>query len=272
MQNGVCKLCLIDGQLVSSHLLGAALYDYCRNPGCSPIRVGDGRVFPTDRQTQDYLLCTQCEQRLNRDGETWVSPKLATMERKFPLFDLLSSRQPARAENGASIYMAADNPEIRVDNLAHFAMGVFWKAAVHSWGNGDRSTRIELGPYANTVREWLLGKEGFPNNLCLQVAVSPPERAQILFIEPYEGKRSEWHSFFVYVLGVLLVIHVGRALVDAAEFCFYQNPGHPIWISEKIDSDFERVFVGQFRRAHKTQAFLKAKDRRDQVLSRFSSK
>ena len=267
MCNGICKMCLMDERLVSSHLLGAALYDYCRNPGCSPIRVGDGKIFPTDRQTQDHLLCQRCEQRLNQGGETWVSPKLATMERKFPLFDLLTNRPPAWAENGVSIYMVADNSQIKVDKLAHFALGVFWKAAVHSWKNGDHSTRIELGPYSDPVRKWLLGKERFPKNVCLQIAVSPPQRAQILFIEPYEGRRSEWHSFFVYVLGVLFVIHVGRAVVDAAEFCFYQNPGHPIWISEKIDSDFERVFVRQFRKSHKTQAFLKAKDRRDQVLS-----
>lgn len=271
MQDGLCKLCLTDGQVVSNHLLGAALYDYCRNPGCSPIRLGDGKVFPTDRQTQDYLLCQDCEQRLNQGGEAWLSPRLATVERRFPLFDLLTKRQPAWVEKGVGIYMVADNPEIKADNLAHFAMGVFWKAAVHSWREGDRSTKIELGPYADPFRRWLLGEDQFPKNVCLQIAISPPDRAQILFIEPYEGKRSQWRSFFLYVLGVLFVIHVGRAIVDAAELCFYQNPGHPIWVSEKIDSDFEKVFVRQFRSSYKTQAFLKAKHRRDQVLSRLSS-
>lgn len=268
MPNGICKMCGVDRELVSSHLMGAALYDYCRNPGYSPVRVGDGKIFPTDRQTQDYLLCNDCETVLNREGETWVSPKLATMERKFPLFDLLTKRQPTWQEDDASIYMVADNPDIEAGMLAHFAMGMFWKAGVHSWRNGDHSTKIELGPYADPIRKWLLGQERFPKNVCLQVAVSPPERAQILFIEPYEGKRSDWRSFFVYILGVLFVIHVGKSVVNAAEFCFYQNPGHPIWISAKIDSDFEKVFVGQFRRSHKTRAFLRAKERRDRMLSR----
>lgn len=259
-------MCLLHKELVLSHLMASALYDYCRNPGCSPIRVG-GKAYPTDRQIADHLLCRECEDVLSRGGETWVTPKLARMDRSFPLFDLLTKQPPASSEDGADIYYAADNPEIKAEKLVHFAMGMFWKAAVHAWRCDDRVTNIDLGSYADGVRRWLLGEDRFPEYICLQVAVSTPPKAQILFINPYEGRRSEWHSFFVYVLGVLFVIHVGRRVRDARELCFYQNPAHPIWIWDKIHSDFERVFASQYRNVYKTQALLKAKAARDKALS-----
>lgn len=259
-------MCLRDKELVSSHLMAAALYDYCRNPECSPIRVGQ-KVYPTDKQIAAYLLCRDCETVLNQGGETWVTPKLARMDRRFPLFESLTTQQPAFSEDGAHIYCAANNPDIKAEKLAHFAMGMFWKAAVHSWKCDDHITKIELGPYADSIRKWLLGKNRFPEHACLQIAVSTPEKAQILFINPYEGRRSEWHSFFVYVLGVLFVIHVGKQVRNASELCFFQNPAHPIWVWEQINSDFEKVFASQYRRAHKTQALFRAKARRDKALA-----
>lgn len=266
MRHGLCKMCLSEKDLVLSHLMAAALYDYCRAPGCSPVRVG-GRAYPTDRQVAEYLLCSDCENVLSREGETWVIPRLATMDRSFPLFESLTKQPPALSEDGADIYCAANNPEIKAEKLAHFAMGMFWKAAVHSWRCDDRITNIELGPYAEGIRRWLLGEGRFPERICLQIAVSTPGRAQILFINPYEGRRSEWHSFFVYVLGVLFVIHVGKQVRDASELCFRQNAAHPIWIWDKIHADFEMVFANQYKNVHKTRALLKAKEARDRALA-----
>src|ERR1022692_1112555 len=129
MPRGLCKMCLSDKELALSHLMAAALYDYCRNPECSPIRVG-GKAYPTDRQIAEHLLCRDCENVLSRGGETWVTPKLARMDRSFPLFELLTKQPPALSEGGADVYCAANNPEIKAEKLAHFAMGMFWKAAV----------------------------------------------------------------------------------------------------------------------------------------------
>jgi hypothetical protein len=111
----------------------------------SPIKMGDGALYPTDRQTQDYLLCDSCEDVLNAGGETWVGPKLATWERTFPLFDLLSLRRPDYDEDGISFFFASQNPQIRVEKLVHFSMGVFWKASVHSWSGTSKTPRIAGG-------------------------------------------------------------------------------------------------------------------------------
>jgi len=140
-------MCLQETELVRSHLIPASIYDYCRTANASPVRVGDGVVMPTDRQTQAYLLCTPCEGILNRGGETWTNTKLATVEQTFPLHDLLMNAHAAFEDANGGIYFAAGNPEFDFQSLTHFAMGIFWKASVHSWKGGEKDPRIELGPY-----------------------------------------------------------------------------------------------------------------------------
>ena len=133
MPIGKCKMCLHEKMLVRSHLMPAALYDYCRKGEHRPIKVGMGFVVPTDRQTQDYLLCEDCEDVLNSGGERWILDKLATWERTFPLYDVLTKVPPLFDEDGMVVYLAGQNPEIAVEKLTHFALGLFWKASVHSW-------------------------------------------------------------------------------------------------------------------------------------------
>lgn len=118
MPLGKCKMCLNQEMLVSSHLMPRLLYDYCRKGEHRPIRVGDGVVIPTDRQTQDYLLCQDCEDVLNKRGEGWVAGKLATFDGKFPLYDLLTKVSPVLDEDG----MAVNDPYegVRQEWRTHF--------------------------------------------------------------------------------------------------------------------------------------------------------
>ena len=76
-------MCLQQKTLVRSHLIPSALYDYCWKGEHSPIKFGQGFLMPTDRELQDYLLCSKCEDVLNRGGEAWMADKFATWERTF---------------------------------------------------------------------------------------------------------------------------------------------------------------------------------------------
>src|SRR5207244_3641154 len=115
-------------------------------------------------QTQTYLLCDDCENTLSRGGEAWVIGKLLTLEKEFPLYDLLTQREPDVAVDGMLIYCAASNPQIKADKLMHFALGVFWKASVHSWGLSENDSLIELGPYSEKIRLWLRSEGSFPEH------------------------------------------------------------------------------------------------------------
>jgi hypothetical protein len=237
----------------------AALYDYCRKGKHSPIKVGDGFLLPTDQQTQAHLLCKDCEDTLSKGGEAWIADKLATRERAFPLYEILTKMPPDFDEDGMAVYFAAKNPEIKVGKLIHFALGLFWKASVYSWSGRKKIPRIELGPYSESIRKWLLGQSQFPQNVYLIAAVSRPQRAQITLSDPYEGVRREWHTHFVHVPGLLFTLTVGKTVDESIRvFCIHNSPGNPVTISDSLTDSLEQVMVKAFRRSRKTQVYLRA--------------
>src|SRR5260370_10157699 len=128
-----CPMCLLVKPIVQSHLIPESLYLHVTDGKSSPIRVGDGFVIPTDRQIKTYLLCLDCEDILSKGGETWVCPKLAWVDRSFPLYDLLQAAGGYIVDaDKESLFLAANNPAIVGGKIVHFAMGAFCDAGVHS--------------------------------------------------------------------------------------------------------------------------------------------
>jgi hypothetical protein len=234
------------------------------------VQVARGVVIPTDRQTQDHVLCGVCEDILNKRGEGWVVTKLASFDRTFPLYDLLTKCPPYLSEDGLEAYLAAHNPEIDVEKLVHFAMGIFWKAAVHPWSGTDREPRIELGPYAEEIRKWLRGEGLWPQNITLTMAVSRPERAQITMNDPYRGvSDSVSRIYFMHVLGVLFVLNIGKKIPPHMKaLCLKHNIDAPIIVSDDLTNKIEHLFASMYRKSRKTAAFLRAKERRNRESRR----
>jgi hypothetical protein len=255
-------MCLLKKPLASSHLMPAALYEYCHTSEDKPFRVGGGFVIPTDRQTQDYLLCDECEDILNSGGETWILDKLATWERTFPLYDLLTQQPPEFDEEGSALYYTSKNAAIDAAKITHFAMGMFWKASVHPWVKTSREPRIQLGPYSDRIRLWLRGEGDFPAHVYLVIAISRPQRAQISAIDPYESIRQECRCFILHVPGLMFLLHVGKTVDPLMRaLCFFRNPGRPICVSDDLTGTFERQLARSLHESRKTQPFLKAMDR-----------
>jgi hypothetical protein len=257
-------MCLLEKDLLKSHLIPAALYDYCRQADFAPVRVGNGVVFATDRQTQDYLLCRDCETILNQGGESWVNPRLCTMERKFPLYDLLAKLPNYMADDDAALYHLPDDSIIDFQKLTHFGMGIFWKAAVHSWKGDSVEPMIELGPYADQIRRWLIDEADFPEHVQLWVSMSRPEYAQIALNPPVQTSKTNWRTFLMHVLGLMYQLNIGAGM-DAAtrETCFYRNPGHPIMVSTELTKQWEAKLAKHYNESRKTQTYLQAKAKRD---------
>lgn len=223
--------------------------------------------MPTDRQTQDYLLCSECEGILNEGGETWVLPLFATMERKFPFYELLTSEAPLVDEKDGAVYLAANNPRIKVDKLLHFALGIFWKASVHSWRGDTKEPKIDLGPYSENLRKWLRSERALSEYIFLTISVSFPERAQIIFNEPYLGSRDDGRSFYFHVPGMLFMMHIGKSLpYEMRALSVNRGEGSPVMVSEEVTKKLEQVYVAQYRSSRKTAALLRAKALRDEQI------
>jgi hypothetical protein len=248
-----CPLCLEEKQVLSSHLIPARVYDYMRAPDGHPIAMNSQVVMASDRELQFPLLCADCEDCLNKGGETWLLPLLATYEGSFPFHDLLTRLPPEEEFEGARGYYAVKNPEIQAEKVAHFAMGIFWKAAVHSWRGGKKGPLIELGPYAEKVRTFLRGETGFPEHMILTVGVLPKPVKYISCCLPYRGSNTGWFNYLLYMCGIEFALEVGKMIpAEAHPNCFAANPLRPILLfdfSEDIRINFNRVW----KRAHKAK-------------------
>jgi hypothetical protein len=93
---------------------------------------------------QHPLLCLECEDILNQGGETWTNPRLTTVNEAFPFFAILVKHPAANEHEAGGLYSAAENPEIDVEKLTHFAIGICWKAAVHSWKAKEKGEKPRL--------------------------------------------------------------------------------------------------------------------------------
>lgn len=257
-------MCLETKNVVSSHLYPAALYAYCRSADDeSPMRVANDAVMLTDHQIQDYLLCLDCEDILNKGGETWVNPKLATIKASFPLYDLLMKVAPAFQDEKGGVYWAAQNPDIDVEKLTHFAIGIFWKAAVHTWKIGRETVRIQLGPYADPIRLWLRGECSFPMNVNLTVAVARSENVLLVLTGPTKQSPKRWHSFSLQVPGLLFTLHVGKLMdLEIKDCCFHQGLDHPMFVSDDVMNALWNWMGANFRESRKTKSYLQAKTKR----------
>jgi len=235
------------------------MYDYCRTADSEPVFVSNEVMMQTSRQAQHPLLCRNCEDVLNRGGEQWLLPLLATMDKKFPLLDIIERVQPDIIDGDILGYAAARNPQIEVDKLIHFVMGVYWKASIHSWRAGRTEPSIEFGPYRERVRTFLLGETGFPGSMGLVIGILPRGKAVISFNHPYRASAEGYHNFVFYIPGIQTVLSVGKCLPDdIAKICFATNPNHPIVVAD-LSSDVSRVFsqiASTARKSKKLTAYL----------------
>lgn len=225
MRTGICELCLQEQRLCESHLMPRGLYRSCRTHDCDPLLITSKVMRPTSLQTKDYLLCKDCEQFLNRNGEDWVLPKLATMKGDFPFYCLLKKQEPLFAEPDAIAYAVAKNPEIDRDKLIHFALGIFWKASVHSWKEGSTAPRIDLGLQSEDLRKFLRREAGFPGNMALYLSVSPPPVGVIAFTEPVRGSNADFRNFYFYVHGMFFSLSIHNDLAEVPNWCLTNSQG-----------------------------------------------
>jgi len=251
-----CKLCLQDKPLIRSHLIAKRIYSLVGTEAEDPIIVNSRVIMHSSRQTKDFLLCTKCDNSLSKNGENWVIPRLARQDGQFLLIDHLQEFQADAQREDFKIYGVCKNPQIDVAKLTHFAMGVFWKASVHSWARDRRMPMIELGPYADKLRCFLLGTGLFPAHVSLHVWVAPKDRALVTIAEPHRGSASAYRNYAFYVPGIQFVLYVGKQIIeDIKQLCFVGNPSHPVVVYD-TSKRFFKIMSAMARTAHKSKRII----------------
>jgi hypothetical protein len=235
----------------------AALSVFCSPPGGHPIVITPDIIIESDRQIQDYVFCESCEDVFNKRGETWVLPLLAQLNAPFPLCDMLAKQALSQVHGEAKIYATALNPEIQADKLIHFGMGIFFKAAVYSWSGTRTEPWINLGPYTELIRRFLLGEIAFPARMCLTAAVLPSPTRAIGFCQPYRDSTEGKFSYRFHACGIQFVGN--KVTSEDRSGCFASNPAHPMIVmdfTQALHMPVREAFENT-RRAKNVEKWLK---------------
>ena len=238
MPVGMCKLCLLEKELRLSHYLPKGLLRYLRehsltNP--NPIMVTPDSVFQTSHQITDYLLCADCEQRFNLNGERWVIRHMARIG-SFPIWEKLHESGPLAANEDRVCYAGVSIPGLRIDQLVYFAMSVFWRGSVHSWKDrAGNEHGINLGTYEEPIRQFLLDGP-FPEDVALTISIWRTKGDAVLATYfPTPGDTSDYSTFLLYVPGIEFLLSLGKNIPKPTRLsCSVSTPQKVIYASHSV--------------------------------------
>jgi hypothetical protein len=250
MIQGRCKLCRKRRRLVRSHLMPAALYAMTREPGArisNPIMVTRATSVPTSRQVWAYLLCRECEHRFNVGGEQYVMT-LVNNGANFPLLERLNVAVPLQEISTLAMY-SGPQMGIHVQELAYFALSVFWRASVHRWRVPHGGIIWHsLGAFEEPIRRYLLGEAGFPADVIVSVTACTDRGSQGSFYTPCEIRGHAITGFGMLARGIHFRMFVGPAIPEQMRrACCFTSPNQAI-----LRGSCHRMSVHAFAHLHET--------------------
>ena len=246
MSVGICKLCLREKELQRSHLLPKALYKMAGDLVAATPLIS----VATSRQILDYVLCKECEQRFNANGEGWVMRHVFLSNGRFPLLEKLEQCPPEQCRESIKLYSAAKRGGIDTMSLGYFALSVLWRASVHDWTFlGNKTSSVPLGPYEEVLRKYLLGVTPFPTKAVVKITACTDRPSQEGFSEPTTvvmRRRQPYHSYGFLARGIHFWISLGGTIpLEVRQLCCVSSPER--WI---IVGDREEEIVNAFKRLH----------------------
>lgn len=259
MPMGSCKLCHNTGvNLQRSHFLPRGVFKSLRGRSSSanpnPLVITSKAGCQTSRQPWAYLLCSKCEQLFSRNGEDWVLRFGLRGDGRFRLGDLLLHHKPdlASAKRDFQLYYAAAISEVDVAAITYFAASMFWRAAVYGW-NEDGSFPVQLGPYEDHFRQYLLGLDTFPYDSSLVVSVRKRGDHDQLSYPPITGRLDGALVHRFVMPGFSFTLFVGKQIPTTfRDFCFARHPQNPIFVGatneDTIVGEIADLFANHLRR------------------------
>jgi hypothetical protein len=210
---GQCKLCLQTRELQDSHLMPAALYRQGRldgDPNPNPTMLTMKGRIQTAKAIKDYVLCRDCEQRLNKCGERYTMTQVTQKAgRSFPLLRTLYGCQMTKSALGFDYYDHTTSPMIDRDKIGYFALSVFWRSGVHSWRRPfGADNQIHLGEHQEALRLYLLSLAPFPAKMMLYFIVCNDPYSQNRFYTASKSSHpgnTTTHAFLARGLNFFLM-------------------------------------------------------------------
>jgi hypothetical protein len=188
-----------------------ALHVLSREDGRNAIVLTPKVVTATPRQLWAHLLCSECEKRISRNGESAVL-KLLNRKDGFLLLDILKTSTPMKVEPTVQVFSATDLG-IDTEALAYFALSIVWRGSVHEWKTLDgQTTGVTLGLYEERIRQYLAGESGFPAAVLVAVFVCTDIGSQQTIFSPdrFKGVGAIYSDFSFLTRGLWFHVYVGK--------------------------------------------------------------
>ena len=206
---GLCPLCSQQKQLEKSHYVGRALHLLSQDDG--------GAVFMTPQRIElssgksGRTCCAAGAKTFWPKNESYAHEWINRKDR-FPLLERLNVAAPVRwTPNGTEFSGAAIG--VSTERLAHFALGIFWRASVNKWRTlGLQTTSLDLGSLAEPIRLYLRGKGPFPMGCVLLMTVCTDHGSQGLVFAPNPTRGGMFPCFSMLVRGIKFTLVMGDAL------------------------------------------------------------
>ncbi len=215
---GKCRLCLQEKELRASHLLPKSLYRLIRmargHQEQGLVVITREIVTHTDSQVWAHLLCNSCEGKFAK-AESWALRHCNRGSGAFRLLDMVEALPVLSEINGTKLVAAAGVPEFDAELLGYFAMSVFWRSSVHNWMSHRTSIKIELGPYEDPLRGYLLGDGPLPDGMFLHVEVIEKRNPLQLASTPAVRNKGRFRYFDFRIPGLRFRLYVGKAVPDS---------------------------------------------------------
>ena len=222
VRSGICALCRRwQDTLCESHFLPKGVYKIIGNhhsPG--PVLLTRDREEAISCQAKRPLLCLDCEGRFNTRGENWTLKACACQD-GFKLREILLTQRADPLASGLFGFDCAEIPYLDTATLSYFAISIIWRAAACRWRiNGVEIGQIDLGIYAESFRQYLLGTSGLPSNTVVSVVVSSLETVPMVATFPQSNRLDGYRTHFFSIPGLDFTVDVGSRLPDAVrELC-----------------------------------------------------
>jgi hypothetical protein len=114
-----------------------------------------------------------------------------------------------------AVYAGNGIPELQVEKLIYFAMSVFWRAGAHVWRRNGQELHIELGPFLEPTRRFLLGEDRFPARTGLAIRVSGLSKMLETAHLPESQRENGYHAHGFSIPGLAFLLTTGQLVPNA---------------------------------------------------------
>lgn len=194
MPRGICPLCDREEDLKLSHYIPRALYPanlVYTNKSIS------GRITG---QMKQYLLCADCEDRFNKNGENYVLKLIAPNKKHFPVLDRMKVAMPVPGSTRNAVYSSADLG-VDTEKFGYFMVSILWRASVAEWMLPDKTVtkNITLGGPDAAIKAYLLGTAPFPTDAAVMMTVCDDPFSRTWLARPNAIKNLRSFSGFEFL-------------------------------------------------------------------------